>query len=174
MRICLVLVAVAALGCGDEDESLTVDTGERAVERRIDGDSPFWATAPFLFEGPFECPLPASVFTPPLSTAHESVTIENVGAATSLEIRLEGSSFDSNLSAEPLLLVYSGAHVPDHASDAANCLGIAKPGGGEPGSVTIPVATGDVLTAIALEYEIGPGFDGSGSGTFRVRVIPTL
>lgn len=54
------------------------------------------------------------------------------------------------------------------------CLGIAKAGGGEPGSVTIRIASGDVLTAVALEYEIGPGFDGSGSGTFRLRVTPTL
>lgn len=70
--------------------------------------------------------------------------------------------------------MYSGADVPDQPSDAATCLGIAKPGGGEPGRITIPVATGDVLTAVALEYEIGPGFDGSGSGTFRLRVTPTI
>lgn len=169
-----VLLALAAVGCAGDDESISVEMGERMVERRIDGKSAFWSAAPILIEGPFECPLPAAVFAPPLATAHESFAIHNVGAATSLEIRLEGSSFDAGLSAEPLLLVYSGATVPDNASDAANCLGIAKPGGGEPGSVTIPVATGDVLTAIALEYEIGPGFDGSGAGTFRIRAIPTL
>jgi hypothetical protein len=120
------------------------------------------------------CPLPAAAFAQPLATAHEPFAIHNVGVATSLQIRIEGSSFDAALSAEPLLLVYSGANVPDDAIDAANCLGIAKPGGGQPGSVTIPVATGDVLTAVALEYEIGPGFDGSGSGTFRLRVTPML
>ncbi len=172
MRIGLVLL-VLAIGCGGDDESISVDVSERAVERRIDGDSPFWSAAPVLIEGPFVCPLPAEAFAQPLATAHESFTIESVGAATSLEIRLEGSSFDATLSAEPLLLVYSGSDVPDQASEAANCLGISKPGGGEPGSVTIPVAAGDVLTVVALEYEIGPGFDGSGSGTFRLRIIPT-
>ena len=29
-----------------------------------------------------------------------------------------------------------------------------------------------LVTAIALEAEIGPGFDGSGSGNFRWRVRP--
>jgi hypothetical protein len=173
MRIVLMLPVLAAFGCAD-DESVTVDTGERAVERRIDGDSPFWSTAPVLIEGPFVCPLPQEVFDVQLAAAHESFAIHNVGAATSLEIRLEGSSYDAALTAEPLLLVYAGASVPDRASDAANCLGIDKPGGGQPASITIPVATGDVLTAVALEFEIGPGFDGSGAGTFRLRVIPTL
>lgn len=168
------LLALSAIGCASEDESISVEMSERAIERRIDGESPFWSVAPVLIEGPFVCPLPAAVFAQPLATAHESFAIHNDGPATSLEIRLEGSSFDAGLSAEPLLLVYAGAQVPDQTTAAANCLGIAKPGGGEPGRVTISVAPGDVLTAVALEYEIGPGFDGSGSGTFRLRVIPVL
>jgi hypothetical protein len=174
MRIGFVLLLFAATGCASDDDSVSVDTSERAIERRIDGKSPFWSAAPVLIEGPFACPLPAAAFAQPLATAHESFTIHNVGGATSLEIRLEGRSFDAALTAEPLLLVYAGADVPDQASDAAKCLGIAKPGGGQAGTVTIPVATGDVVTAVALEYEIGAGFDGSGAGTFRLRVIPTL
>ncbi|HEY5928352.1 MAG TPA: hypothetical protein VIV11_41990 [Kofleriaceae bacterium] len=172
MRIALILLVLAAIGCAD-DESVSVATGERVVERRIDGDSPFWSAAPYLFEGPFTCPLPQEVFVQ-LAVAHESFAIHNVGAATSLEIRLEGESYDAALSAEPLLLVYAGAEVPDQRSDAANCFAIDKPGGGQAASISIPVASGDVVTAIALEYEIGPGLDGSGSGTFRLRVIPTL
>ena len=168
------LLLLATIGCADDESSISVEAGERAVERRIDGDSPFWSAAPVLIEGPFVCPLPPAAFETQLAVAHESVAIHNGGAATSLEIRLEGSSFDPALSAEPLLMVYSGANVPDRATDAANCLGTAKPGGGQAASITIPATTGDVFTAVALEYEIGPGFDGSGSGTFRVRVIPTL
>src|SRR5687768_10237109 len=168
------LVLVVLVGCAGEESSISVDAGERVVERRIDGDSPFWSAAPVLIEGPFACPLPAAVFETQLAVAHESFTIENVGAATSLEIRLEGSSFDSGLTAEPLLMVYAGASVPNQPSAAANCIGIAKPGGGQAASITTAAATGDMFTAVAIEYEIGPGFDGSGSGTFRLRVVPTL
>jgi hypothetical protein len=173
MRVVSMLLVLAAIGCADQ-ESLVVDTGDRSLELRIDGDSPFWSAAPILIEGPFVCPLPLEASEQPIAAAYEAIEIHNVGAATSFEIRIEGSSFDAGLSAEPLLLVYRGASVPDRPSEVANCLGIDKPGGGQPASVSLPVAKGDVFTAVALEYEIGPGFDGSGSGTFRLRVIPTL
>lgn len=105
-----------------------------------------------------------------LPQAHELLTIQNTGDPGSLNIVLEGKSFDPSLSAEPLLLVYAGEGVPEEPDAVTDCLSIAKPGGGAAASLTISVGTGAFVTAIALEPEIGPGFDGSGSGTFRIRV----
>lgn len=167
-------LALAASHCSASSggDSIAVEDSEVVVERRIDGDSPFWAAAPYLIEGPFTCPIPQEATALGLAQAHELLTIHNSGSAESIEIQLEGSSLDPSLSAEPLLIVYAGEHAPDSQAGVANCLDTAKPGGGQAGSVTVPVAPGDYLTAIALEAEIGPGLDGSGSGSFRWRVRP--
>ena len=170
--VAIAALALVSINCSasSDDALLEFDGAEQVVERHISGDSQFWNAAPFLIEGPFTCPIPQEATELSVPQAHESLTVQNIGDAGSLEIVLEGASFDPSLSAEPLLLVYAGEEVPDQVDAVANCLGIAKPGGGAAASVTVALAAGDSVTAIALEPEIGSGFDGSGSGTFRLRV----
>lgn len=152
------------------DEVISVADAELTIEKRIDGGSHFWAEAPYLLEAPLVCPLPSDIAT--LPAAYEAFVLLNDGNATELVLSLEGDSVDAELTAEPLLFVYQGDSIPDNRQDALDCLGLANPGGGMAGTVTAPVGPGDLITVLAVENEIGPGLDGNGSGTFRLRITP--
>ena len=166
------LALTISVGCSEDSpgmQILTVENEEVVFENVIDIDSPTWLEAPFTHEIENACPLPSVPLQP---MGYEATVFRNEGSVSSFTVSLEGQSFDSALSAEPLLLVYAGESLPRGEDATRDCLGIADPGGGNAGTVVVSAAPGESFIVIALEPTLITGISSPAEGTYRLRVSP--
>ena len=164
-------LVLSAAACASETraagEGPLAQGDARVIDGVIDGTSMLWVNAPFPQEAPRACPFADDVPTVPmLAFSH----VVEASADMLVDVSLEGSSVDPALTGEPELIVYRGEAMPADEPAARDCEGAAKPGGGEPGTVTdVSVAAGERLLLVA--YTPGTtGYAGDAAGTFRLRI----